>query len=313
MTPPPALLLNQLDQLKNPDARVVLAAADPTRILGRWSAGCAGLQSGDYDRFGRCFWELPRCVGAWAFQQSTVASTRMVGGCEHSLLWEGGKGQLAGSPGAYIRGKSAWGKPGVAVSQTGSLFVARYLGVLFDNNTAVIVPHDPNHLPAIWCFCSSPEFNSAVRAIDQSLKVTNATLVQVPFDLDHWQKVAEEQYPNGLPEPYSDDPTQWLFHGHPSGSVVWDEQAKWTRQGPPPTDSTVLQVAVARLLGYRWPAEQDAEMRLADEQRHWVEKAAPTSTTAPDRVTFLTVPCSFCPVEISARVIMLSALTLLLS
>ncbi|MDT9071397.1 hypothetical protein, partial [Escherichia coli] len=81
--------------------------------------------------------------------------------------------------------------------------------------------------------------------------VTNATLVKVPFDLDHWQQVATERYPDGLPKPYSDDPTQWLFHGHPQ----------------PATDP--LQVAVARLLGYRWPAETDADMELADEARQW--------------------------------------------
>ena len=37
-------------------------------------------------------------------------------------------------------------------------------------------------------------------------------------------------------------------------------------------DKTVLQVAVGRLLGYRWPAEQDSDMRLADEARAWVER-----------------------------------------
>ena len=49
--------------------------------------------------------------------------------------------------------------------------------------------------------------------------------------------IAEDQYPNGLPEPHSDDPLQWIF----SGSV-----ARPIR----------LQVAVFRLLGYaglsRW-------------------------------------------------------------
>ena len=139
--------------------------------------------------------------------------------------------------------------------------------------------NNPAHLPAIWCFCSSPDYNEAVRQIDQSLKVTNATLVKVPFDLDHWSKVAEEKYPNGLPKPYSDDPTQWIFHGHPCGSVVWDEEQKRTVHGPLRTDDTVLQVAVARLLGYRWPAELDAEMELADEQREWVSRSQVLSLT----------------------------------
>ena len=42
-----------------------------------------------------------------------------------------------------------------------------------------------------------------------------------------------------MPEPYSDDPAQWLFEGHPAGSTA------------------PLQVAVARLLGYRWPQQAD--------------------------------------------------------
>ena len=34
----------------------------------------------------------------------------------------------------------------------------------------------------------------------------------------------------------------------------------------------VLQVAIARLLGYRWPAELDETMELADETRAWVKR-----------------------------------------
>ncbi len=87
------------------------------------------------------------------------------------------------------------------------------------------------------------------------MNVTNATLVKVPFDLAHWQQVAAERYPNGLPKPYSDDPTQWLFHGHPV----------------PATDP--LQVALARLLGYVWPAETDTKMELSDEAHTWTSRS----------------------------------------
>ena len=111
-----------------------------------------------------------------------------------------------------------------------------------------------------------------MRGIDQALKVTNATLAKVPFDLDRWTRIAREKYPHGLPRPYSDDPTQWIFHGHPCGSVVWDTAEKRTAHGPLRTGPAVLQVAVARLSGYRWPAEQDAGMELADEQREWVRR-----------------------------------------
>ena len=125
--------------------------------------------------------------------------------------------------------------------------VASFSGTKFDSNVSALPVHDPAHLPAIWCFCSSPEYRAAVRRIDQKLNVTNATLVKVPFDLDHWTQVAEERYPDGLPPPYSNDPTQWLFNGHPVGS----------------TDP--LQVAVARLLGYRWPQNGADDLdRFAD-------------------------------------------------
>src|SRR5690606_20657229 len=66
--------------------------------------------------------------------------------------------------------------------------------------------------------------------------------------------------------------TQWIYHGYPSGNVVWNEETKRTDHGAIQVDSTVLQVAIARLLGYRWPAELDHEMELADEQREWVQR-----------------------------------------
>ena len=71
-----------------------------------------------------------------------------------------------------------------------------YSGEAFDNNTSAIVVKNLADIPAIWCFCSSPEYHEAVRRIDQKLNVTNATLVKVPFDLERWQKVAAERYPN---------------------------------------------------------------------------------------------------------------------
>ena len=177
---------------------------------------------------------------------------------------------------SYVyRGGGIWDRQGIIASQMGSLPVTRYTGEKFDNNASAIGPISDELLPAIWCFCSSPEYHEAVRRIDQTLKVTNATLVKVPFDLDHWTAVAREKYPHGLPDPYSDDPTQWIFHGHPCGSVVWDETAKCTAHGPLRTDATVLHVAVARLLGYRWPAERYPDMELAAEQRDWVRSCEP--------------------------------------
>jgi hypothetical protein len=49
---------------------------------------------------------------------------------------------------------------------------------------------------------------------------------------------------------------------------------KWTVEAPLRRDTTVLQIALTRLIGYRWPAELDAAMDLADEQRAWVRRCA---------------------------------------
>ncbi|MDP3491945.1 MAG: hypothetical protein Q8R82_02445 [Hyphomonadaceae bacterium] len=92
--------------------------------------------------------------------------------------------------------------------------------------------------------------------------MANATLVKVPFDVDRWTEHAAEKYPRGLPEPYSDDPTQWLFHGHP----------RYAEAG------TELHIALARLAGYRWPAETDATMRLSAAAHARIAEAA----TLPD-------------------------------
>jgi len=176
--------------------------------------------------------------------------------------------------GGWLSGNNAWGKRGVACSWMNDLPSTPYYGAIYDNMAAVIIPNDESHLDAIWAFCSSDEYYKEVRKVNQKLQVANATLVKVPFDLVHWIQVAQKEYPHGLPKPYSDDPTQWIFHGHPCGSVIWDEDKKWTAHGLLRTDETVLQVAVARMLGYRWPAELDAEMELADEQREWVDRCA---------------------------------------
>ena len=265
--------VEQARQLENPDARVALEGNESgLLLLENYSRSLQGLSPADAPRFGRAFFELSAVGGEWCYWQSTVKETNHYGGKELTLRFGKDLEHAVTSGRAYVRGSNAWGKPGVVLRQMSTLPCSLYSGDKFDTNCAVVVPENHSCLPAIWCFCSSPEYNAAVRRIDQELKVTNATLAKVPFDLDRWSHVAKEQYPNGLPRPYSDDPTQWIFHGHPCGVVIWDEEEKWTAHGSLRNDSAVLQVAVARLLDYRWPAERDDGMELADEQREWVRR-----------------------------------------
>jgi hypothetical protein len=123
------------------------------------------------------------------------------------------------------------------VRNTIPLPVTLYSGELYDQSSTAIIPQDPKHLPALWAFCSSEEFFPAVQLVDGKRNKTNQTYVKIPFDLAHWQKVAAEKYPHELPKPFSSDPTQWLFNGHPKEA------------------NQPLQVAVARLVGYQWPRQ----------------------------------------------------------
>jgi len=130
---------------------------------------------------------------------------------------------------------------------TRELRASLYAGSRFDKSIAVLVPRDKAHLPAIWAYCSDGSFSAEVRKLDQNIIVANGTLVKVPFDLEHWSEVAARMYPTGLPEPSSDDPTQWLFSGDIAAAEI------------------PLQVAVAKLLGYRWPDQAPGPLdRLAD-------------------------------------------------
>jgi hypothetical protein len=101
----------------------------------------------------------------------------------------------------------------------------------------------PDDLAAIWTFCSSQELAKAVRLYNQKTSID----LSLRFELQRWGKITAQNFPSGLPEPRSSDSTQWLFKGHPKGS----------------TDP--LQVAVARLLDFRWPDQVPDDLdALAD-------------------------------------------------
>jgi len=254
----PIKAVSQAKQLGNPDARVAFEEISG-KLLERYAAGINGMHGADSLRFRFGFWEVTG-LRRWHYFQCTHENTEHFGGKSNVFYWADDGKCHRENPKAFVKGEKTWGKPGIVISMMSELPATIYSGDKFDISCTPIIPHNPEHLPAIWCFCSSPKYNEAVREIDQALKVTNATLVKVPFDLEHWTKVAAEKYPNGLPKPYSDDPTQWIFHGHPVGS------------------DDPLQVAVARLLGYRWPAELDATMELSDEAR---AKLTQTETLLP--------------------------------
>ncbi|MBL9158387.1 MAG: hypothetical protein JNJ70_12995 [Verrucomicrobiales bacterium] len=239
--------IRQRVQLANPDSRISFEENQGGDLLNKYASTATGMQTFDLPRFLIKHWEVQRHGEVWLPSQSTVEATLHYGGLCDAVRWENGRGDLfhymedlaaqGYRSGIWKAGSQFWGKSGVVVSLMGDLPTTLYLGLPFNQNAGVLVPSNPKNQLAVWCFCESGEMGRRVRAVDQSLKVTNATVGKIPFDLAHWQKVAAEKYPDGLPKPFSSDPTQWLFNGHPLGS----DQS--------------LHVAVARLLGYQWPRQ----------------------------------------------------------
>lgn len=262
-------VVSQARQLKNPDARVIFDISIIENLLGDYVEVPQGIKSGDDNRFRFNYWEI-KSSNRWKLYQSTPQNLekQYYTGLEYVLRWENEGNELARK-----QGESAWGKKGISVSQMSSMPWSVYTGAIQDSNINVVVLDDVKVLIPVMCFVISEQFKTDIRKLDQKLSVTNATVKKVPFDLEYWQEVAEEKYPNGLPEPYSDDPTQWIFHGHPCGSVIWSEESKKLEHGSLRKDSTVLQVAIARLLGYQWPAETDVDLELSSESRLWVDKS----------------------------------------
>jgi hypothetical protein len=260
------LRVAQDDQLSNPDSRISLdLKVVETPRLEAFAQSGKGVCTFDNPRFRFFFWEVPEFRGTWLPEQTTVDATDSYAGRRSVVRWENGQGQLFGlvkdmeaagySSGAWKAGSQFWGSHGVLVSLMRNLPCTLYGGTPFDNNTAVIHPDDKELLPALWAYCSSPEFHDQVRMLDQSVKVTNKVLLKIPFDSLRWRQLAERKFPNGIPGPYSDDPSQWLFHGHPLKST------------------NPLQVAVARLVGYRWPAENEPSFGLSIDGRLWAKRS----------------------------------------
>lgn len=233
---------NQQAQRNHPAGVATLQTWSQLPLLDEYAQGLGGITTGDSARFRRYHWEVPSICGGWVRQQSTPPETAPFTGRDLLLLWEDGKGALveaALAGRATVAGRGAWGRRGLAVQKMGDLPVTLYAGDPFENVAVVISPRRDEYLPAIWQFAVSGEMSREIRAIDKSVGVTCNTMVKVPFDYERWAAEAEEA--GQLPEPWSNDPTQWLFDGRPEVST------------------TPLQVAVGRLVGYRWPEQAKAD------------------------------------------------------
>lgn len=255
-----------------PGVRILATANQSMSVLGDVATALHGQAAGDNSTFNRCFWEIEHFGTQWELYQQPPDGTSPFVGREGVVFWERENGVMAKLAESvkhlnhkaqqWRSGKPNWGKKGVAVNLVGNIYATSYSGEIYAQSCCVIVPNNQSHLAAIWAFAWSGELAVRLREIDPGVAVSVKTVLAVPFDVTEWADSSSGCPP--LTEPYSDNPTQWLFHGHPQ----------------PATDP--LQVAVARLAGYRWPAETDTAMELADEARTWIARCDPLAEHTDD-------------------------------
>lgn len=232
------LQIAQVEQVANPDHVIVLSLGQNLPRLSEYATSWQGLVTGDTSRFVVRFWEIPGGSPAWEYFISSPSITTHYCGRDSLVRWEQASGALHNDSGAHnFPPTSVLGKKGVLLSQGKTARATLFTGEVFNDGSVPIIPKREGDLNALYSFLSQENYTAEVRKINQKLIMGCGYFIKVPFDLAHWQKVAAEKYPHGLPKPFSSDPTQWLFNGQPKGA------------------DQPLHVAVARLLGYQWPRQ----------------------------------------------------------
>lgn len=237
-------LFSQSSHLSTPKCRITFGTQIGDEFLPVKST--EGLSTGDSARYLREFWELDALGQDYVLYQTSPTAPGAFDGMRKVMFWEQGKGSLSNSGAARIQGLNVWGTPGIIVGRVGDIRSSKYYGGAFDKSAVVLSPKEQNiDMDSIYRFAISDQFEKQVRSIDKKLGVATSVFEAIPFDKSAWL-IDEEQAATAFE---NKDETQWLH----TGSLL--------------NSTNNLQVAVARLLGYRWPAELDVEMELAPEMR----------------------------------------------
>ena len=255
----------QSNYLSNSDCRIVSAGGQDLPSLSRFATALHGQSVGDNPAFNRCFWEIPKIGGTWEFYQVPPETTAPFVGRVGAVLWEHESGRMSRLAESvkhlnhkaqqWRSGKPNWGKAGVAVNLVGSIYATYYTGEIYSQACCVLVPNSEDLFGALWKYAETGELEKELRKIDQGLAVSVKTVLAVSFDIERWMEAADKEGFRAPDQQYTVEPNQWVFHGNPRDA------------------SETLQVAVSKLLGYRWPAENEVAMPLSGAARVWVNKS----------------------------------------
>ncbi len=221
-------VLDQMTQIMNPESRVLFETLGAGRLLEKYAEAPQGIITGDMDKWQRCFWEVYSVGTRWQPFLSATTDAEIFSGREGVIDWStNGDGMIRPRP-----GNRAVSRQGVAINQMRNLLSTIYCGELYDGNVAPIVTMQADHTVALWAYCSSESFIADLRGLDKKVNVTNGTILKVPFNLAHWQKIAAAGLKGGKSKTLED----WLrdeffaqhaklFHDRPFIWHLWDGRA----------------------------------------------------------------------------------------
>lgn len=245
--------VRQLTLSKARGSKISFAAASTVPPLANYVVSGEGSSTGDGDRFSLYFWELSSHSG-WLPYLEPGPATELFADSRKMLRWESGNGELARSPQARIQNTDFWSKPGILVGRVRGISAGLFNGGAYTKGAVFVAAHHDTDHPAVFAFLRSAEYERMVRERDPRVSASTSVLTDIPFDKERWSRKALELFPEGLPKVTTHDPTQFAFHGHPVPSI------------------DPLQVAVARLVGYTWPAERAKNLKLSAEALEWIER-----------------------------------------
>ena len=116
--------VSQQSQIQNPDARITLESSGTNDLLSSYAKSLQGISPADLAHFGRLFWEMTDLQG-WEFWAGSPEHTALFEGRSRVLWWDRLEEAIQ-SGSAFVRGKEAWGREGVAVRQIGHLPATLY-------------------------------------------------------------------------------------------------------------------------------------------------------------------------------------------
>ncbi|MFA5228750.1 MAG: type II restriction endonuclease subunit M, partial [Candidatus Paceibacterota bacterium] len=257
--------IRQHDQINNKDSIIDFSLSGTEEYVGKYCSALRGLSTGETNWFIRFFWELGELDSDWEYFLSTVDREGGTRGRAEIIYWQNEEGiisQIAEmmkdynhSIQSWRRGKPNWGKYGIVINSMSTIRTSVYLGEIYSANVGVIIAKKESYKQPLWHFFNSQEFQSKIKKLNQKLSIEPRYFEKVKFNFYDWKNYANENKIDGLSFKLNTiDCDQWHFHGNPTNC----DQA--------------LQVAMARLLGYRWPAESDEEMELSDEARDLIKQ-----------------------------------------